>query len=49
MLLLTSLPLLLAAQTAPRIERDIPYAQPKNERRLLDIYIGRETDRKSVV
>lgn len=38
MLLLTSLSLLLSAQTAPRIERDIPYAQPKNERQLLDIY-----------
>jgi arylformamidase len=38
MLLLTSLSLLLSAQTTPRIERDIPYAQPKNERQLLDIY-----------
>lgn len=26
------------AQTTPRIERDIPYAQPKNERQLLDVY-----------
>ena len=26
------------AQTTPRIERDIPYAQPRNERQLLDIY-----------
>jgi acetyl esterase/lipase len=25
-------------QTSPRIERDIPYAQPKNERQLLDVY-----------
>jgi acetyl esterase/lipase len=25
-------------QTTPRIERDIPYAQPKNERQLLDVY-----------
>lgn len=27
-----------AAQTAPRVERDIPYAQPKNERQLLDVF-----------
>jgi acetyl esterase/lipase len=27
-----------AAQSAPRVERDIPYAQPKNERQLLDVY-----------
>lgn len=26
------------AQTTPRIERDIPYAQPRNERQLLDVY-----------
>jgi acetyl esterase/lipase len=26
------------AQTTPRIERDIPYAQPRNERHLLDVY-----------
>ncbi len=26
------------AQTTPRVERDIPYAQPKNERQLLDVY-----------
>lgn len=38
MLLLTSLTLLLSAQTAPRVERDIAYAEPKNERQLLDIY-----------
>jgi acetyl esterase/lipase len=25
-------------QTTPRVERDIPYAQPKNERQLLDVY-----------
>jgi arylformamidase len=27
-----------AGQTAPRIERDIAYAQPRNERQLLDVY-----------
>lgn len=27
-----------AAETAPRVTRDIPYAQPRNERHLLDVY-----------
>lgn len=27
-----------AAQTPPRVERDIPYAEPRNERHLLDVY-----------
>ena len=31
-------PALAPAQTTPRIERDIAYAQPKNERQLLDVY-----------
>ncbi len=31
--------LALCAQTAPRVERDIPYAQPRNERQLLDVYM----------
>lgn len=26
------------AQTTPRVERDIPYAEPRNERQLLDVY-----------
>src|SRR5262245_44361623 len=25
-------------QAAPKVERDIPYAEPKNERQLLDMY-----------
>src|SRR4051812_2595987 len=29
---------LVLAQPAPRVERDIPYALPKNERQLLDVY-----------
>src|SRR5687767_7584915 len=29
---------LAAAQTAPRVQRDIAYAEPKNERQLLDVY-----------
>jgi acetyl esterase/lipase len=37
-LLAFTLPLAIAAQTAPRVERDIPYAQPKNVRQLLDVY-----------
>jgi acetyl esterase/lipase len=28
----------LSAQTTPRVERDIAYAEPKNERQLLDVY-----------
>ena len=32
------LPLLLAGAGPPRIERDLPYAQPRNERQLLDIF-----------
>lgn len=31
-------PTVATAQTTPRVERDIPYAQPKNERQLLDVY-----------
>jgi acetyl esterase/lipase len=27
-----------AAQTLPRVERNIAYAEPKNERQLLDVY-----------
>ena len=39
LLLLLALPIMTAAQSAaPRIERDIPYAQPKNERQLLDVF-----------
>ncbi len=26
------------AQPAPRVQRDIAYAEPKNERQLLDVY-----------
>jgi len=32
------LPLAAAQPSAPRVERDIPYAQPRNTRQLLDIY-----------
>ena len=31
-------PAVLPAQTTPRVERDIAYAEPKNERQLLDVY-----------
>lgn len=27
-----------AAQTAPRVQRDLPYVEPRNERQLLDVY-----------
>ena len=37
-LLLVSLAEAALAQTAPRIERNIPYAEPRNERQLLDVY-----------
>jgi acetyl esterase/lipase len=32
------IPSMTSAQTIPRVERDIAYAQPKNERQLLDVY-----------
>ena len=32
------LPSVAPAQTPPRVQRDIAYAEPKNERRLLDVY-----------
>jgi arylformamidase len=31
-------PAVASAQTAPRVERDIAYAEPRNERQLLDVY-----------
>jgi acetyl esterase/lipase len=31
-------PAIAPAQAIPRVERDIPYAEPKNERQLLDVY-----------
>ncbi len=31
-------PAVALAQTAPRVERDIAYAEPRNERQLLDVY-----------
>jgi acetyl esterase/lipase len=37
-LLVTALASAAPAQSTPRVERDIPYAQPRNERHLLDIY-----------
>ena len=33
-----AIPCLARAQTVPRVERDIGYAEPKNERQLLDVY-----------
>ena len=33
-----SAPLVATAQTTPRIERDIAYVEPRNERQLLDVY-----------
>jgi acetyl esterase/lipase len=36
-------------QSAPRIERDIPYAEPRNERQLLDIYAPAGAARLPVV
>jgi len=36
--LATLIPLAALAQTPHRTERDIPYAEPKNERQLLDVY-----------
>lgn len=33
-----SAPLVATAQTTPRINRDIAYAEPRNERQLLDVY-----------
>jgi acetyl esterase/lipase len=39
----------LFAQTAPRVERDIPYAEPKNERQLLDVYAPPTGSRLPVV
>lgn len=32
------IPAAAPAQTAPRVERDIAYAEPRNERQLLDVY-----------
>ncbi|MGH9657085.1 MAG: alpha/beta hydrolase, partial [Bryobacteraceae bacterium] len=32
------IPVAARAQTLPRVERDIAYAEPKNERQLLDVY-----------
>jgi arylformamidase len=32
------LPSVAPAQTAPRVQRDVAYAEPRNERRLLDVY-----------
>jgi len=32
------LPALAPAQSMPRVERDIAYAEPRNERQLLDVY-----------
>ena len=32
------IPAVAPAQTIPRVDRDIPYAEPKNERQLLDVY-----------
>lgn len=40
---------LLAAQPAPRVDRDIPYAEPRNERQLLDVYAPAQGRRLPVV
>lgn len=40
---------ILAAQPAPRIERDIPYAEPRNERQLLDVFAPPQGERLPVV
>ncbi|MCW5982591.1 MAG: alpha/beta hydrolase [Bryobacteraceae bacterium] len=37
------------AQTAPRVERDIAYAEPKNERHLLDVYAPTDGKNRPVV
>lgn len=38
-----------AAWAAPRVERDIPYAQPRNERQLLDVYAPESGSKLPVV
>lgn len=38
-----------AATAEPRIERDIPYAEPKNERQLLDVYAPQSGSKLPVV
>jgi len=38
-----------SAQDAPRIERDIPYAEPRNERQLLDVYAPPSGSNRPVV
>lgn len=40
---------IVAAQPAPRVERDIAYAEPRNERQLLDVYSPAEGQRLPVV
>lgn len=42
-------PSVAPAQTAPRVERDIPYAEPKNERQLLDISAPPSGSKRPVV
>jgi acetyl esterase/lipase len=44
-----AIPLTANAQTAPRVERDIPYAEPKNERQLLDVHAPGKGSRLPVV
>jgi arylformamidase len=39
----------VAAQTAPRVQRDIAYAEPRSERRLLDVYAPTAGSNRPVV
>jgi acetyl esterase/lipase len=44
---LFTLALLLAAE--PKIQRDIPYAEPKNERQTLDVYAPADAKNRPIV
>lgn len=44
-----SAPAVARAQTAPRIQRDIPYAEPRHERQLLDVYAPSSGENHPVV
>lgn len=43
------IPSVALCQTAPRVERDIAYAEPKNERQLLDVYAPQTGSKLPVV
>ncbi len=49
LLLLALLPLLAAQTKAPRLTANIPYAEPRNERQLLDVYAAPNASKAPVV